>query len=90
MSDISIQIQLLCTSFMLLLVPWTMADKTPARRLLTAIPCLGALIAALSVLFHRPILAPISETYLVALTVALSMVVIVNGVIFFRRARMTP
>lgn len=90
MTDISIQIQLLGTSFMLLLVPWMVANKTPARRLITAIPCLGALIAALSVLFHRPILAPISEAYLDALTLALGMFFIISSVIFWRRVRMTP
>jgi hypothetical protein len=90
MSDISVQIQLLCTSFMLLLVPWAVANKTPARRLIAVLPCLGALVAALSSLFHRPILAPISETNLVVLTLAVSMIIIINGVIFFRGGRMTP
>jgi len=90
MSDISIQIQLLCISFMLLLVPWTMADKTPIRRLITLIPCLGALIPALSHLFHRPILAPIRETHLDALTLPLGMFLIICCVIFWRRVRVAP
>jgi hypothetical protein len=88
MIDISVQIQLLCTSFMLLLIPWAQANKTPARRLITAIPCLGALIPALSHLFHRPILAPIRETHLDALTLPLGMFVIISCVIFWRRGRM--
>ena len=90
MNDISIQIQLLCTSFMLLLIPWAQANKTPARRLITAIPCLGASVPALSLLFHRPILAPISETHLDALTLPLGMFLIINCVIFWRRVRVAP